>query len=292
MSGAELEIPQPKGLLTSQPEELARRTVRAWQLFAEVVGAVDLDGTTRSSHRSAREMVIGLGTWPDSRGIPDLLADAHAGLTTTEPMKEASRRLWAAHRGAADDEVRNSVVASLDQTRAWLDSGDLVTDGLLATPSPLGPLPMGTVVHAAAYQLAVTARDLMPAGAPAQPELDEIGLAALMDATGAVAARSGLVASAAAVGRRVSVSTTIIDGGWTLAMADDEALPAVIGPEELLLDLAGGRADFAALTRQVRFRDPRRLLALSPIVDEMPELPGGPLLRRTARFARLMSGRP
>ena len=34
----------------------------------------------------------------------------------------------------------------------------------------------------------------------------------------------------------------------------------------------------------------RGLLALAPIVDEIPELPGGPLLRRTARFARLMAG--
>lgn len=289
MTGADVGIPQPKGLLTSDPEALARRTIRAWELFSEVAATVDLTSGTRSRQRSAREMVIGLGTWPDSRGIPELLADAHAGATATEPMKDASRRLAAAHAGASDDEVRDSVIASLEQTREWLLTGDLEHNGLLTTPSPLGPLPMGTVVHAAAYQLAVTARDLLPAGADPQPELDEIGLAALIDATGAVAARTGLVAAAVAVGRRVTVGTQIFDGGWTTAFADDERHPAVIAPEELLLDLAGGRADFGAATRQLRFRDPRQLLALSPIVDEIPELPGGPLLRRTARFARLMA---
>lgn len=290
MTGADVEIPQPKGLLTSDPADLARRTIRAWELFSEVADSVDLNAGTRSRQRSAREMVISLGTWPDSRGIPGLLADAHAGATSTEPMKQASQRLATAHADASDEQIRDSVRASLAQTRDWLLSGDLQHNGLLTTPSPLGLLPMGTVVHAAAYQLAVTARDLLPAGADPRPDLDEIGLAALIDATGAVAARTGLVAAAVAVGRRVTVSTEVFDGGWTTDFADDELKPAVIAPEEMLLDLAGGRADFGAVTRQLRFRDPRRLLALAPIVDEIPELPGGPLLRRTARFARLMAG--
>jgi hypothetical protein len=290
VSRSDLELPQPKGLLSSQPAEIIRRTERAWQILADIAQAVDLDASTRSKERTAREMLIGLGTWPDSRGIPDLVADAHAGATTTEPMRDAARRLAAAHRDASDGEVRDSIVASLEQTAAWLHSDDLHHTGLLATPSPLGPLPMGTVVHAATYQIAVTARDLTPAGAEPQPELDEIGLAALIDATGAVAARSGLVAAAVAIGRRATVGTEVFEGGWTTTFADNEEHPAVLAPEEVLLDLAGGRADFAAATRQLRFRNARGLLALAPIVDEIPEVPGGPLLRRTARFARLMSG--
>ncbi len=290
MTGRDIEIPQPKGLLTEAPHELAQRTIRAWEIFAEVAATVDLAGRTRSRQRMARELVIALGTWPDSRGIPGLLADAHSGATSTESMKASARRLAEAHADATDDEVRASIVGSLQQTRDWLMSGDLEHNGLLPTPSPLGVLPMGTVVHAAAYQLAVTARDLMPAGAQPQPTLDEIGLASLIDATGAVAARSGLVASAVAVGRRATVGTEVFDGGWTTAFRDNEEHPAVLAPEEVLLDLAGGRADFAAATRQLRFRNPRGLLALAPIVDEIPELPGGPLLRRTARFARLMAG--
>lgn len=292
MPGNQIEASPPRGFLTSEPDALARRTVRAWELFADVVAAVDLDGPTRSTRRGARAMVTSLGTWPDSRGIPEILADAHAGRTTTEPYREASQRLAESHAAATDDEVRDSVAASLRQTGAWLASGDLTHSGLLTTPSPLGPLPMGTVVHAAAYQLAVTARDLIPAGALPQPELDEIGLIALLDAAGAVAARIGLVARAAAVGHRVAVSVDVLDGGWLSRHGDEETYPGVIAAEEVLVDLACGRADFAALPRQIKLRDPRGLLALSPVVDALPDLPGGPLLRRTARFARVFRSRP
>lgn len=291
MPSTDVEPTRPKGFLSSDPAGLAQRTIRAWELFGEAVAAADLDGRTRSSRRNARQMITALGTWPDSRGIPQLIADAHAGATTMEPFKRASARLADSHAGAGDDAVRSSVTLSLDQTRDWLESDDLLHTGLLPTPSPLGLLPMGTVVHAAAYQLAVTARDLIPAGAEPLPELDDIGLVALLDAAGAVAARTGLVARASAVGRRGAVSCDIIDGGWTSALTDEPQFPAVIGPEELLVDLAGGRADFAALTRQLRFRDARGLLALSPVVDAVPDLPGGPLLKRVAQFARVFGGR-
>ncbi len=280
----------PQGFLTSDPSGLAARTTRAWRLFVDLIAEVDLAGPSRSARRSAREMVIGLGTWPDSRGIPELLADAHAGRTTCEPYRATSQRLAAAHADAADDDVRGSVAGSMRQTHQWLASGALRTEGMLLAPSPLGPLPLGTVVHAMVYQLAITARDLMPAGAPPLPELDELGLISLLDATGAVAARIGLVASAVAVGRRIAVSTSIRGGGWTSSIGDTEG-PGVLGPEEVLLDLAGGRADYSALTRQVRFRDPRALLALSPVVDEIPDLPGGPLLRKTAMLARFLGRR-
>ena len=291
MPSTDVEPTQPKGWLSADPAGLAQRTTRAWELFTAVVNSVDLAGPTRSAHRSARDLVIGLGSWPDSRGIPELSADAHAGNTAAEPLKATAARLAASHAEATDSEVRSSVARSLDQTRDWLVSGDLTETGLLATASPLGPLPMGTVVHAAVYQLAITARDLLPAGAAPQPELDELGLVALLDATGAVAARTGLVASAAAVGRRVAVAIEVFDGGWTCTLGDNSSSPAVLAPEELLLDLAGGRADFTAMSREIRFRDARGLLALSPVVDAIPDLPGGPMLRRTATLARLVGGR-
>lgn len=290
MPGQDLDRHPPSGLLTSDPENLADRAIRAWTLFAETVAEVDLDGRTRSRSRRAREMVTALGTWPDSRGIPELLADGRAGATSTEPMKQAARRLAKAHADASDDEVRASIDASLQQTAEWLRGGGLHTEGLLGTPSPLGVLPMGTVVHAATYQLAVTARDLIPAGAPIQPELDEIGMVALIDAAGAVAARTGLDVGAVAVGQRSTATIDVADNAWTTTFVDDERHPAVIAPEEVLLDMAGGRADLAAATRQLRFRDPRGLLALAPIVDDIPELPGGPLLRRAARVVRLLGG--
>jgi len=284
----DIEASPPKGLLTGEPGELVRRTVRAWEIFADIAATVDLDGPTRSRRRTARQMIIGVGTWHDSRGIAQLAADAHAGATTTESMRSSAERLVRSHQDESDEEVLSCVRRSLEVTRDWLTSDDLHLTGLLTTPSPLGPAPMGTVVHAAAYHLAVTARDLVPAGAPLSPELDELGIVALIDATGAVAARTGLTARACAVGRRTEVSCSISDGGWTMALSEEPDFPAVIAPEELLVDLAGGRADFAAITRQLRFRDARGMLALAPVVDAIPELPGGPLLKRVAAFSRFL----
>ena len=274
----------PMGFLTAAPDELAGRVARAWEIFAEVAGEVDLAGRTRSSRRTARDMVIGLGSWPDSRGITDLVADALAGRTTTEPFAEAERRLALAHGDASDDEVRASIVASLADTTEWLRRGVQHSDGQRLTPSALGPLPIGTVMHAAAYQLAITARDLMPAGAAPRPELDELGLLALLDSSAAVAARIGLVASASAVGARVAVSIDVRDGGWTSVQEDVPDYPGVLGPEELLLDLSQGRADLSTMLRRVRFRRPRGLLALAPVIEDVPDLPGGALLRQVARW--------
>lgn len=286
------EPPDPldRGLLTGNPDDLARRTVRAWTLFAELLPEVDLDGPSRSSHRSAREIVIGLGTWPTSRGIPELLADARAGATRTEPFTAESRRLAIEHAGATDEEIVQSVRDSLTQTQAWLElPGALETDGKLPTPSPLGPLPMGTVLHSAVFQLALSARDLIPAGAPEVPELDDLGLAALLDATGAVAGRLSLTSQAVAVTERFSVASRVAAGGWQTQFDSGLESPAIHAPAELLLDLAGGRVAFGAMSRQLRFTDARGFLALAPVVDELPDLPGGPILKRLARFARFLS---
>lgn len=276
--------PAACGFLTSEPDELARRVTRAWEIFAEVAAEVDLAGRTRSTKRTPRDMVIGLGSWPDSRGITELVADARAGLTETEPFAAAERRLALAHRDASDDEVRESIAASVEETREWLEGGVLRSDGHLLTPSALGPLPVGTVMHAAAYQLAITARDLLPAGAAPRPELDELGLAALLDSSAAVAARIGLVASASAVGDRAAVSIHVRDGGWTSVHEDVPTYPGVLGPEELMLDLSQGRADLSTMLRRLRFRNPRGLLALSPVIEDVPDLPGGALLRQVARW--------
>ena len=277
-----------KGFLSTEPDELARRTIRGWELFLDAVEGVDLNGPSRSRKRGAREMVVGLGTWPDSRGIPDIVADARAGRPTTEPFADASKRLFAAHRAATDAQVLGSIVESLVQTRQWFEQGVLESDGDLLTPSALGPLPVGTVLHMALYQLAITVRDLAPAGAPGRPELDALGLAALLDSSAAVAARIGLTASAAAIGDQVAVSIDIANNGWISTRADNPAFPGVFGPEGVMLDLAAGRADLKAMLRRLRFRNPRGMLALAPVVDDVPDLPGGPLLRQIARWARVL----
>ena len=278
------------GLLSEDPAELRRRVISAWSTIVDVVGEVDLHLPGRSARRTVREEVIAIGSWPDSRGVAELRRDAEDAATSTEPMRDAADRLAASHAGASDDEVRASVRRALDETADWLDGPDFAEYAPLPVPSPLGVLPMGTVVHSAVFQLAVTARDLMPAGAAPRPELDDLGLVALMDSTGAVGARIELTARASAVTERVTVGTAIDPAGWdTTVGAGPGDGPAAVAPAEVLIDLAAGRIELGSLTRSLRFRQTRGLLALSPVVDELPDLPAAPLLRQVARWARFLA---
>jgi len=75
--------------------------------------------------------------------------------------------------------------------------------------SVLGPLPLSTLVGAGAYELAVHALDLAPAGARApSTTLLSAGVAALVDTTGALAARCDISAGAACLSP---------EGGWAFA---------------------------------------------------------------------------
>ena len=61
--------------------------------------------------------------------------------------------------------------------------------------------------------------------------------------------------------------------------------PAVTGDAGVLLDASAGRANPVALLarRRLGLRDPAGLLALAPLVEVAPNLPGGPILRLAAR---------
>lgn len=278
------------GLLSSDPADLRRRVISAWEIMVDVVDEVDLDRPGRSSRRTTREEIIAIGSWPDSRGVPELKHDAATGATETEPMRDAADRLAVSHADASDDQIRESVRRALVETAEWLEGPDFDDYAPLPVPSPLGVLPMGTVVHSAVFQLAVTARDLMPAGALPRPALDDLGLVALMDSTGAVGARIELTARASAVTQRVTVGTAIEPSRWQTVIGDQPAEgPAAVAPAEVLIDLAAGRIELGTITRSLRFRQTRGLLALSPVVDALPDLPAAPLLRQVARWARLFA---
>jgi hypothetical protein len=281
--------PRDLGLFTGDPDLLVSSIERAWSTLIEVLDEVDLAGPSRAK-RPTRDVIIGIGRWPDSRGIPEMLADARSGRTDEEPFMPAAQRLAQAHAAASDEAIRAAVRDSADEAVQWVRSPGFTADGHLPTPSPLGVLPMATAVHAAVYELSMIARDLVVGGAGPRPDLDDLGLVALFDATGGVAARLRLRAAAAAVAERTSVATDIDEAGWRISVPADRDSPAVVGPVGVLLDLAGGRAQWSTIRTEVAFRDTRGLLALAPVVEGIPDLPGGQLLRRVARVARLFGG--
>lgn len=280
-----------RGLLTGDPKALAQNVMRAWETFVDLVAETDLSGPNRSRKHSTRELVIPLGTWPDAPVLSRMRADAHAQNLEIEPFQDEADRLVAAHRDASDEEIIEALALSREHVADWLwESNSLETEGRLPVPSPLGLLPLGTAVHSGVFRLAITARDLAPAGAEDSPELTDMGLLALWDAAGAVAARIDLTAGVVAVTDSVMVGIDIGPGAWRTTMGDDveQYGPAVLGPAPLLVDMAAGRLHPTAMGRHLRLRETKRVLEMAPVLDELPDLPGGPILRQAARLARFV----
>lgn len=277
------------GLMSDDLAGLAKRSIRAWELFAGLADQIDMAGPTRSRGNRARDLLIGVGAWPDSRGLADMVADARAGVEHTELQSQAEERLRQAHAAESDTAIRAAVHRAVAHLREWFDSGRAEHQARLVTPSALGPVPMGTLLHATAFHLAVVARDLMPAGAPACPELDELAVVGIIDSAGAVAARLGAAASIAARTTQAASGTGTAPGRWRTVVVPPEVKhlgPAVQGPAGTLVDVAAGRVDFLAVARSVRLHHARRLVAMSIVLDGIPELPAAAMLRRTASVVR------
>ena len=112
--------------------------------------------------------------------------------------------------------------------------------------SAVGPLPVLSLVHAGTYELAVHALDLAPCGAPPpSPLLLDRGLAALMDVTGALAARSGVTTRLAAQAPESAWFINTGPDGWTTArpLFSGFTGPGVRGSVVDLLDTSAGRTN-------------------------------------------------
>jgi hypothetical protein len=179
-----------------------------------------------------------------------------------------------------------------DGILAFLDSPEAATLGTMPTVSPVGPLPVLTIVSAMNFELAVAALDLAPCGAPPPPDrLLLSALAALADVTAGLAARKKLTV-------RVSVQSP--KGGWAFATADGgwvtTELPpgpvqgcAVLGELPVLVDVAASRtwAAPALATGKLRVQEVGTLLAL---VSKIESSPGVPAIGAVQAAARALSG--
>jgi uncharacterized protein (TIGR03083 family) len=277
------------GLADDGVDALGRRVLGAWDSFLDLAAAADLDRPSRLEGWSGTELCIHLGTWEDNRPLEQLVASARAGSPTLlPPPDEANERLVAAHRGAGPEEVLAAVRHSRDELERFFAGPDAAELGRQPASSLLGPLPLLALVHAGCYELAVHALDLAPCGAPEpEPELLGAGIASLIDSLGALAARRELAAA---------VSAQTPAGGWRFESRGSgwrtEPLPpgpvdgaAVSAPAGVLLDVSAGRASLGPLlaSRQVRLQDVRAFLRLTPLIEDLPGIPGGEALQRAAR---------
>lgn len=277
-----------RGLASANLPQMLSSTSRAWSEFARVISHVDLDAPTSETGVKARQLIARMGQWPDGRQLPQILADARSGVQGTIDQKAIDARVEANHSQNHREVLINAVIAAQQSLDSAIASGELIELALRETASPLGNLPVATYLNAAAYQLAVAARALLPAGGLRSEELEHLGLSSLVDVTGALASRFDIT-GAMAVGRADRATATATSPqGWTSIDLHDPAaiaeIPGVAGDTGDVIDLAAGRSSPLAMwrSRRVQLRQVPQLLKFAPIAREVPGLPGGPMLAKTA----------
>jgi hypothetical protein len=205
------------------------------------------------------------------------------------------------HRDESDADIREALRRQGDEMESFLFGPDVAELGQSPVASMLGTLPVLTFLHAATYPLATSALDLEPAGARVPDVLLDNGLLGLLDTIGALAARQGLTASLAAITPTGVVGTGAREGAWRTARLDADDLggdptastgPSAEGSARLILDITSGRADIptAIRRREIAVHDLSGLLALAPIVEQVPGIPGRAALVAAIRATGALTG--
>jgi uncharacterized protein (TIGR03083 family) len=273
----------PIGLAATEPAALGASVVECWDAFLAVVESADLDRPSRLPGWTGHDLCVHLGSWPEHRVVDALLESAAEQASGPHHDADATNaRVVALYRDAPHDEVIESLRRARDDAATFFASEHPLA--VASAASPLGPLPVSTVLHAACYELAVHGLDLAPCGAdaPAAGLLDR-GLAALMDVTGALAARHDV---------DITVTAQTPDGGWrfesdssgwrTERVADGAFRGVgVRGTAADLLDTSAGRVNLAGLLvqRRLHVQQLPSFMRLAPLLHEVPGLPGGAALR-------------
>lgn len=285
--------PGERGLASTEPAEVAALLAGAWEAVLEVAGRVDLEAPTRLPGWNARDLLVHLGSWDPSTPLQERADDARTGRVRSEDDVDArNAMLVAAHHDASLEEITGALAVARDRALSFLGSPDAEVVGRRWVGSMVGQLPMTGVLAAQAYELAVHAIDLRPAGLDeVPPALLDAGTGALVDVTGALAARHGVAETFAVVTSSGCWATGTADGAWTTVRLDAgvraSALgwPAVAGSAEDVLDAAAGRALAVQLlaTRRLRVHDVPGLLRLLPALGSVPGFPSGAAVRATLR---------
>jgi hypothetical protein len=152
--------------------------------------------------------------------------------------------------------------------------------------SPVGPLPRVAALHATSYVIA----SQLHAEGTADPELLEIGVAALADSIGALATRGGITAHVTLATQTSDWTVRADATGWHTTAAAPPASARVAAPAGVLLDIASGRAsDVPGLLRrgEISVSDPAGLLPVAQVLATTGGIPGGPALRSGLAMLRV-----
>ena len=274
--------PGERGRASDDVETMLADTVNAWDDLLASVADVDMAAVGRKEGRTAARTLVVLGSWPEGRSLPAIRADALAGVTYAEPLDDIEDRVIEAHVDDPAAQILAALARARDEVAAWAASPHANDEALLPVGGPLGVVPLGTLVAATAYQCAVAARDLAPAGVIAPVALTRAGLSSLIDTVGAVAAQQRAAVALTAITPQVVIGVGARDGDWcTRRVPETQQGPAVNCDAGLLLDIAASRASApAAYARgDLRARDLGGLFALVQVLAQAPGLPGTDGLR-------------
>lgn len=293
--------PGERGLASGDLREVAALIGNAWDAVLDVAARVDLEAPSRLKGWSARDVLVHLGSWDaDATPLEERADDARTGRVRSEDDVDARNAMVVAEHHDADvDEITVALRAGRDQALSFLAAPDVEVVGRRWVGSMVGQLPMTGVLIAQAYDLAVHAIDLRPAGLQQVPDaLLDAGTGALADVAGALAARQGVTQTFAVLTPSGCWATGTADGAWTTVRLDRgvraSALgwPSVTGSAPDVLDASAGRATAVRLlaTRRLRVHDVPGLLRLLPALGPVPGFPSGSALQTSLR-ALSQSGR-
>lgn len=278
-------LPTPCGLADSAVEVLGDAVVGAWDDFLAVATSADLTRPSRLPGWTGRDALLHLGSWDDRPVLSRIVAAAReGGGPPPGDVDTDNARLVAAHQGTTPAEVIAALERSRDGIAEWFESAEPAELGRARVRSSVGELPLLSLIHAGAYELAVHAMDLGPCGAEApSPFLLDRGLAALLDVTGALASRSAIDITVTALTPVGGWSFISSSDGWSTAPVPAGALEGVgvRGSAADLLDVSAGRASIPTLLVQRRLvvQQLTSFMRLAPIVHDAPGLPGGAALK-------------
>jgi uncharacterized protein (TIGR03083 family) len=283
--------PAARGLASADPRDVTEMVTAAWGGAVRLSETLDLDAPSRLPDWTIRDVLVHLGDWSEHPRFQRLLDDArHARVQEAEDVDARNALVVAAHQDAGHADVAAALNRARDRALAFLAAPDIDRIGRELTDSPVGPLPVTCVIAASAYELAVHALDVAPAG-QVPDELLHAGVGALVDTTGALAARSGVRATFAVVTPLGGWVCGSEPESWTTMRLEQElqvgelGWPSLQGEAADVIDASAGRRSAIplVLARRLRLYDIAGLMTLMPALESVPGLPGGVALRAAAR---------
>lgn len=288
-----------QGRATAHLNNLLHDTRNAWRIglrLIEALDSADLDRPSRVRGRTVREVLLPVGTWPQSHSMAKMVEAAQQGNTTTPPRSLIDSDIRHHHFAAEKAQIVQSWQQTLIDIEQWESSGAAAEQALLPVGGPLGVVPLATLVGASAFQLAVAVRDagLNEPGSGAYTDdvlrLQRYGLHALTDSAGAVCARytrdqpETEILMLRIVTAPIRVGFGASQGAWRTALLPDPVTqdgPRIDADAGVMIDMAAGRRSplTAAARREITFADPGGLLTVATALASTPDLPGGDALR-------------